>query len=116
MTTEEVIYELFCRVDDAMANMHKHPQASLYSSEIVTLAFLFALKGVGNRAFYRWLKRDWLPLFPHLPKCTRLFKTHRDWTARFLAELTALRDGAGSRPPPGSRLRSALRSSCPGLS
>ena len=91
MTTLDFIIELFCRIDDAMADVPKHPQGLLYPSEIVTLAFLFAIKGVGNRAFYRWLKRDWLELFPNLPERTRLFrlfKTHRDWTARFLAEPT----------------------------
>jgi hypothetical protein len=29
---------------------------------------LFALKGVGNRAFYRWVSRDWRSLFPALPE------------------------------------------------
>ena len=91
MTTQDFIIDLFCRIDDVMADVPKHPQALLYPSEIVTLAFLFAIKGVGNRAFYRWLKRDWLELFPKLPERTRLFrlfKTHRDWTERFLAEPT----------------------------
>jgi len=93
VTTEDFIYELFCRIDDALLEVPKHPQAVLYPSEVVTLAFLFALKGVGNRAFYRWVQRDWLPLFPHLPERTRLFRlfsTHQDWTARFLAEPTVL--------------------------
>ena len=55
MTTEDFIIELFCRVDDAMKGTQKHSQSNLYPSEIVTLGILFALKGVGNRAFYRWL-------------------------------------------------------------
>ena len=89
MTTEDFIIELFCRVDEAMKGLPKHPQAKLYPSEIVTLGVLFALKGVGNRQFYRWLKRDYLPLFPHLPERTRLFRlfaTHQAWTKRFLVE------------------------------
>ena len=93
MTTENFIIELFCRIDDAMKDMAKHPQANLYPSEVVTLAVLFALKGVGNRAFYRWIARDYRPLFPKLPERTRLFrlfKTHQNWTAIFLAEPTAL--------------------------
>ena len=45
--------ELFCRVDDKMPDAQKHLQAKLYRSEVVTLALLFALKGVGNRPFYR---------------------------------------------------------------
>ena len=91
MTTQEFIIELFCRIDDAMGDVPKHPQAALFPSEVVTLAFLFAIKGVGNRAYYRWLERDWRELFPGLPERTRLFRlftTHRDWTARFLAEPT----------------------------
>ncbi len=87
MTTIEFITELFCRVDDQMKNIPKHPLAALWPSEVVTLALLHALKGVGNRAFYRWLKRDYQPLFPRLPERTRLFrlfKTHREWTELFL--------------------------------
>ena len=93
MTTEDFIIELFCRIDDQMKGISKHPQANLYPGEIVTLAILFAIKGVGNRAFYRWLVRDWLGLFPKLPERTRLFrlfKTHQAWTNRFLADPTVL--------------------------
>ena len=93
MSTVDFITELFCRIDDAMRDVPKHAQALLYPSEIVTLGLLFALKGVGTRAFYRWVKRDLLPLFPHLPDRTRLFrlfKTHQAWTDRFLAEPTVL--------------------------
>ena len=87
MTTEEFIIELFCRVDDAMPVAKKHPLAKLYPSEVVTLALLFVLKGVGNRAFYRWLSRDYRPLFPQLPERTRLsrlFNAHRHWVDTFL--------------------------------
>ena len=48
---------------------------------------------VGNRAFYRWLTRDYRPLFPRLPERTRLFRlfrTHQDWTRAFLAAPTDL--------------------------
>ncbi len=93
MPTEEFIIALFARVDDAMRDLAKHPQASLYPSELVTLALLFALKGVGARPFYRWLRRDCLPLFPQLPERTRLFRlfvAHQAWTDRFLATPTVL--------------------------
>jgi hypothetical protein len=93
MTTSDFITELFCRVDDAMRDVPPHRQARLHPSEIVTLALLFALKGVGNRAFYRWLTRDWRSLFPQLPERTRLFRlfaTHWEWTNRFLADPTIL--------------------------
>ena len=62
MTTEDFIIELFCRIDDQMKDIAKHPQANLYPSEIVTLAVLFAIKGVGERAlchFKRLSYRVW---------------------------------------------------------
>ena len=93
MPTEYYIIKLFCRVDDKLKGVPKHSQAKLYPSEVVTLAFLFATKGVGSRAFYRWLCRDWRPLFPNLPERTRLFrlfKTHQDWTELFMADPTVL--------------------------
>lgn len=89
MTTEDFIIDLFCRVDDKMLDVGKHTQAALYPSEVVTLALLFALKGVGNRAFYRWLIRDYRHLFPQLPERTRLFRlfnSHLKWVPRFMAE------------------------------
>jgi hypothetical protein len=49
MTTQDFITELFCRVDDQMRQTPKHSQAQLHPSEIVTPAFIFAIKGVGNR-------------------------------------------------------------------
>jgi hypothetical protein len=60
---------------------------------VVTLGLLHALKGGGNRAFYRWLTRDYRPLFPQLPERTRLLrllKTHQDWAQIFLATPTVL--------------------------
>lgn len=89
MNTEYFIIDLFCRVDDKMLDAKKHSQAVLYPSEVVTLALLFSLKGVGNRAFYRWLKRDYGHLFPSLPERTRLFRlfnSHRKWINRFMAQ------------------------------
>lgn len=89
--TEGFITELFCRVDLAMAGVAKHPQASLWPSEVVTLAILYALKGRRQRPFYRWASRDLLPLFPGLPHRTRLFRllaVHSDWADRFLADPT----------------------------
>ncbi len=76
-----------------MKEIPNHPQATLWPSEVVTLGLLHALKGVGNRAFYRWLKRDYRDLFPCVPERTslfRLFKTPWAWTARFLASPTLL--------------------------
>ena len=93
MRTVDFITVLFCCVDDKMPEAKKHTQAKLYPSEVVTIALLFALKGVGNRAFYRWLKRDYLELFPNLPHRTRLFalfNTHRHWTEKFMADPTLI--------------------------
>ena len=93
MTTEDFIIELFCRIDEAIGDIPKHRQAKLYPSEVVTLGVLFALKGVPERAFYRWLKRDWRHLFPRLPERTRLFrllKRYQPWTNHFLANPTVL--------------------------
>lgn len=93
MPTEEFIIAVYCRVDEVMGAEPKHPQAKLYPSETVTLALLYALKGTGERAFYRWLTRDYAALFPALPERTRLFRlfaTHRAWADRFLAAPTVL--------------------------
>ncbi len=84
MTTVECITALFCQVDTHMQDIPKHPHATLWPSEVVTLGLLHALKGVGNRAFYRWLTRDYRALFPHVPERTRLFRlfsTHHAWTS-----------------------------------
>src|SRR6266496_4275628 len=92
-TTIEFITALFCQVADQIPDIPKHPQASLWPSEVVTLGLLHALKGVGNRPFYRWLTRDYRVLFPRLPERTRLFRlfrTHQDWTQLFVAAPTVL--------------------------
>ena len=93
MSDEDFIIHLFCRVDDRMRDAQKHSQAKLYPSEVVTLALLFSLKGKGNRAFYRWLRKNWLHLFPKLPERTRLFRlfnSHRPWVERFMAKTSLL--------------------------
>src|SRR2546427_8729061 len=93
MTTWDFIIVLFYHIDQQMHDMPKHPEAQLWASEVVTLGLLHALKGVGNRAFYRWLTRDYRALFPCLPERTRLFRlftSHQDWTQAFLAAPTVL--------------------------
>src|SRR5215831_8177530 len=93
LTTWDLIIALFYHVDEQLHDMPKHPEAHLWPSEVVTLGLLHALKGVGNRAFHRWLTRDYRPLFPRLPERTRLFRlftTHQDWTQVFLASPTVL--------------------------
>jgi hypothetical protein len=93
MTTWDFIIALFSHIDQQMHDMPKHPEAHLWPSEVVTLGLLHALKGGGNRPFYRWLTRDYRALFPRLPERTRLFRlltTHQDWTQIFLASPTVL--------------------------
>ena len=96
MTTVDFITELFYQVDERFIELghnRKHSQGNLYPSEVVTLALLFALKGVGNRAFYRWLERDYVSLFPQLPERSRLFRlfnSHRHLLESFMAEPSLL--------------------------
>ncbi len=93
MTTEDFIIEVFCRIDNALQDVKKDKRAKLYPSEVVTLAILFAIKGVGPRAFSRWVTKDYRALFPQLPERTRLFrlfKAHREWANHFLADPTVL--------------------------
>src|SRR2546430_2202595 len=93
MTTRAFITALFCQVDDRMLGIPKHPHATLWPSEVVTLGLLHALKGGGNRAGFRWLTRDYRALFPRIPERTcllRLFRTHHAWTEVFLAAPTVL--------------------------
>ncbi len=88
MTTIDFITELFCRVEEKIDD-NKHPQAKLYPSKVVTLALLYALKGCGQRAYWRWLTRDYRPLFHELPHRTRLFRlfnSHRHYVDEFLAD------------------------------
>lgn len=93
MTTVDFITELFCRVDDRIGHLPKHSQANLHPSEVVTLALLYALTGKGSRAFWRWLTRDYRPLFPKLPVRTRLFRlfnSHRHLVDAFMADPSLL--------------------------
>ena len=46
MSTGDCITDLFIHGATVMVTVPKHPNANLYPSEIVTLALLFALKGV----------------------------------------------------------------------
>jgi len=67
MITIDLITDLCCRIDDRMNALPKHPQATLWPNEVVTLGVLHTFQGVGNRAFHRWLTRDYQPLFPTCP-------------------------------------------------
>ena len=91
MTAIDFTVELFCRVDDALSQEKKHPLAVLHPSEVVTLGLLQALRGDGQRAFYRWVQKELAGLFPHLPERTRLFRLLQQHVAlarSFLAQPT----------------------------
>jgi hypothetical protein len=93
MSPLDFIIALFYEIDEQMGAIPTHPEAHLWPSEVVTLGLLHALKGVGNRPFYRWLTRDYRAVFPRLPERTRLFRLFRtphDWTQVFLAAPTVL--------------------------
>ena len=78
MTTIDFVTALFYEVDKQMRAIPKHPEAHLWPSEVVTLGLLHALKGAGNRAFYRWLTRDYRALFPAAPRADAALSPLRD--------------------------------------
>jgi hypothetical protein len=100
LTQQEFIAELFCRVDDALADLPKDPRSKLYPSELVTVGILLALRGQSQRRFYVWLVSNWRHLFPALPERSRLFRLlrrYQRWAERFLAapSLINLSDSLG---------------------
>jgi hypothetical protein len=91
MTAVDFTIALFCRVDDVLRDVQKHPSADLYPSEVVTLGMLHVLRGDGSRAFYRWVHKELGDLFPRLPERTRLFRLlvqFEPLCRRFLAQPT----------------------------
>lgn len=93
MTTEDIIIQIFCLVDDCLPNIKKHSQAKLYPSELVTIGILFSLKGGFFRPFYRWLNRDYGDWFgsgslPDRTRLQRLLEVHQDWCDFMLEEPT----------------------------
>ena len=62
--------------------MPKHSQVSLDPFVGRDVGLVVDIKGVGNGAFYRGIKRDYLRMIPALPERTRLFRlvvAHPDW-------------------------------------
>ena len=94
MNIADFITELYCTIDDALPDdAPQHPQAVLSLGELITIGVLQAMKNVGQRAFYHWLKDNYGDLFPQLPERSRLFRrleTQSCWIGRFLAEPTVL--------------------------
>ncbi len=91
MPTDEIIIRLFCMVDHELGLVNKRSDAHLYSSEIVTIGLLFALKGGRFRGFYRSLAanyRTWFPKLPERPRLQRLLRDHAEDTLPVLADPT----------------------------
>ena len=64
LTLIDFITELFCRVDDDMKGVSKDPRSHLWPSELVSIGVLYVLKAQSQSRFYRWLKANYLDLFP----------------------------------------------------
>ena len=93
LTTIHCSTACFCQVEDPLAGLPTPSEAYLWPREVVTVGLLHALTGVGNRALYRWLTRDYRALFPQLPERTRLlrlFQTRQAWAEVFVAAPTVL--------------------------
>jgi hypothetical protein len=91
MAMDVIIIHLYCIVADRLYDVKPHRNAKLHPSEVVTIGLLYALKGHGYRAFYRWLDHNWKAFFPALPDKTRLHRllaTYQHLTDAFLAEPT----------------------------
>lgn len=89
LTTEDILIQIFCPVDDHMQEVPRQKQATLYPRELVAIGLLFARKGGHCRAFSRWLKRAYDALCAGLPdriRLQRVLVTHQDWNERFLAD------------------------------
>jgi len=93
LTTLHCSTACVCQVEDPLAGLPTPSEAYLWPREVVTVGLLHALTGVGNRALYRWLTRDYRALFPQLPERTRLlrlFQTRQAWAEVFVAAPTVL--------------------------
>ena len=93
MPTDELIIGVVCMIDAELADVKKHPQATLYPSEVITLMVVFSAKGGHYRAFYRWILFNYRTLFPNAPHYTRLlrlFRTHAHLCDRFLAAVSTM--------------------------
>src|SRR5215216_2189466 len=94
MSTVDFITALFYEVDEQLRAIPKHPEARLWPSEVVTLGLLHALKGVGNRPFYRWLTRRLSGLVSTAPRAHPALSSLRD-PSRLDEGLLGLADRAG---------------------
>ena len=66
MKREGLIITLSVRVDDRINDVKGHAQEKLSPSELITLALLFVIRGIGKRPFYRWLTEQLYPALSEL--------------------------------------------------
>ena len=74
MTTAEFIIPFSIVSTIRCASYPNIPKRPYTPARRLHWGVLYALKGGSKRAFYRWLRRDWLAFFPRLPERTRLFR------------------------------------------
>jgi len=103
--TVEFTRHCFTRSMSRLHAIPKHPRPTSGPARSSPWGCYTAQSG-GNRAFYRWLTRDYRPLFPQLPERTPLSSphTHQDWRG-FLPAPTVL----GSSTPYGIELIHPMR-------
>ena len=90
--------ELFCKVDDAITDAPRHPQAILSVSEVVTIGILYSAFSTASKASASALAipgsgTTTATCCPKLPERTRRFRrrhTQQYWTGRFLAQPTLM--------------------------
>lgn len=84
---EDIIILLYCAISDVLGDKDfKHPQGTLWLSEIVLFGTLHALKGGSFSQFYTWLWRRDLARLPERSRLGRLLATHHKTCREFLAK------------------------------
>ena len=78
MNDEEIFIYVFIYIDDRIREIsldpHPGPPGELSLSEVLTLMVAHPIlkPGVALKRFHRWVKANWLPLFPNLVEYSRL--------------------------------------------
>ena len=103
------VTKLFCRVDDPMKDIPNHlPGITVAERAGHYIGLLYAIKGIGKRPFYLWLRANYQDMFPLLPGLLyaikrkeallpvaprhsfRRLQNRQAWTDRFLVSQTAI--------------------------
>jgi hypothetical protein len=86
---DDIIILVFCAICEALGEEDKrHPQGSLWLSEIVLLGVLWALKGGSFLQFHRWVSRRRFCALPERSRLSRLLKEKRGLCRKLLAKPT----------------------------